>query len=346
MTSRYRWLLFTIFSMFCSLAMAAPRGHGVGNGADGYYFSSTGRTYVRDLFDRGLHESTMPVGRIESRLSLRPYPLLTSASGQRKMAQKLTELNRIIPGIANVLRLAIDTHEWQFVNTPIPIMEFVHTAIPGAVVVRIANRDGRRIIVDQHRWLELSAENQIAVILHECFEALLIPRLQLGGSYLQSNLKTRELVAAAFSQQQGIDAKSIFKSLMTTETNMPWDFIEDYHRDPPPPIQISIVSPRGRQSQSWNIGLQQLQGGSTRIGQRICESWKSRKNAPAKLRITAHLRPYDLRMSPYEAEFGTQLYSSIHARSKTRYTKDMIPTNYPDCLEELERQFKHLLLEI
>ncbi|MGE3261020.1 MAG: hypothetical protein AB7K68_04495 [Bacteriovoracia bacterium] len=192
------WPAFLIF--ISSVAFAGGSGF-VGNGGDGVEIE--GRLYVRDLVMLGIHESPFVGESTDPRLPVFPTSRAMPFSFPRELlARKLTDLNRVAPGMGDFLLVSMKLYTWVLQDFPLtPINNPGDTVIlpPGSKVVQIANRLGTTIRIHRESWNRLNDENKAALLIHEAVYSLVRPVREEGSKFFQPARTAQEITGAFFS---------------------------------------------------------------------------------------------------------------------------------------------------
>jgi hypothetical protein len=112
------------------------------------------------------------------------------------VAEKLTELLSIDPGLAWSILRTLELFQWAFAREPLPAPsdEGSFLRIAPEKWVRLADRQEGVILLAPEYWEQLEAFQQAALILHEALYALIVPSLFPGiGSAEQSVQAVREI---------------------------------------------------------------------------------------------------------------------------------------------------------
>lgn len=320
--------ILPILILLPSVALSAPRGHGVGNGGDGYYYRSTKKVVLRDLLETGLAKVAIDsAGAKTTRFTAREYPLLASESERTKLAVKLTEINSALPGFGDVLARVMDQYAWVFVDVPLALVEHQDNVIgevSGAELRQLANRLGLVIRVHGPSWNLMNAENRIALILHEVIEALLTPKPGHNSGLTQSTLKARELTSLLFMPDLLDRSSLILKTAFEGEMNLPWWQLEGFSKAQSPYF-IEIENAQERQNRT----APGTKSERAKLAKELCA-------AQSSFEIRAHGRPYQILISKYESDFGPQLYSVLKEHD-IEALQASIDIKSPSCLLETSR---------
>ncbi|MBX3018759.1 MAG: hypothetical protein KF767_12780 [Bdellovibrionaceae bacterium] len=342
--------LLMAFVAALGIAWSAPRGHGVGNGGDGYYFPATGDIFVRDLFESGLHLSKIPPGEVDNRFLRYDWPMLQTDRERLTMAIKLTELNRALPGFGDTLSSVAESYTWLFIDTPLAIVEHEEgliDAVEGAEVRQLAIRLGTIIRIHRDSWNRMTDENRIALVFHELIEALLSPHPRDDGSWAQSNLKARELTGLLFHPQIVDQGPRLMRHSFMPTLELPWTELRNYRNLGPQPLRLGI-SRNGHRSTTWSIA--RINRGERRQATReICAlTEKDRERFSVGIELEGRLRPYSVEMKSYSASFGQQNYSVVRERASATLLQMKLNASLPGfhCERDLTEVLSQLSSEI
>lgn len=239
-------LALTFILLLSSAAGAKGRGYIIGNGGEGVWWD--GKLHLADLAVHGL------MGR--NLLSRRPaeakikawldHVQLPAGAPREALAQKLSQLDRRLPGLAHLLVLAMGKYKWTLTDEELghpytdldgPTRDFL-----GQGYVQLANRHRHGIRISARYWPELDVQNRVALILHETFSSLLWigpgALLDEGDYVVQSSQKLYRLVAAAMYPKDA-HLEALVRVHLNLELNAEqWELLPRW--DDEPAVSVSL----------------------------------------------------------------------------------------------------------
>lgn len=172
----------------------------VGNGGEGVEYD--GKVVVYDLFSFGVHKNPYFGAQSDPLFPALPSPKeLGFEYPKDLLQQKLTDLNRIAPGMGDYVLMTMNSYTWvlqDFPLTPIKRIDDPVILPTGARLTQIANRLGMTIRIHKDTWGRLDDANKVALIVHESIFSLVRPMPVQGGFQVQSSRTAREIVGGFF----------------------------------------------------------------------------------------------------------------------------------------------------
>lgn len=300
-------LLFLIG--FASLnAMAG--GHVVGNGGDGFLVGD--RVVLRDLVEAGLEERAYYGDRIDTSIAFSVTSLSVVSPSQRSLlTRKLTDLNLALPRLGDIVLDVLKAYSWSFVSTPLETIPDDGSIIQppsGGTPVQIANRMGSTIRIHLPHWNRMSADHQVALLLHEAFYSLLRPKPD-GGVFRQSSLATRELIGHIFSEDFLKRGPARLQRMAKSQLSVDWSISED---STPRTLawDLEVFDARSNQVLLQAKGFQQQTFAwhldrARSVCRRAIEHKTDRREIA--VRSTFNLKIFRVELAGYESPFGEQL---------------------------------------
>lgn len=321
-----------------SASFAAPRGHGVGNGADGYFFASSGKVILREIYEEGLQNMSWPVHAQHSRFRERAFFILESEIERTMMASKLLSINIEIPGFADAMVAVADQIKWTFIAAPLTPIDYTGdepSQFAGAEHRQIAIRLGREVHIHRDSWDRMSAENRIALLFHECIEAMLPEIRRTDGYQEQSSSDARKLTSRLFQNSLHI-AELFYRKLPHA-----WSELESYGKSGPATFRVQLIGENG----ILNEWTHQLGGPVTvsELKERICSFDLGTRT---QLRVIAKKAPFKLEWREYLAHFGPQNRSIIVKRHTPLRFEKSVHDFSSDCAGKTSLFLKQIFLEI
>jgi hypothetical protein len=186
-----KFVLKTLFAVYCFTAACAFAGDKTGNGGNGIRIN--GKLYVLDLVEAGVettpyfNSAVAPDPAIKERIE-KAFVNFTAPSDL--IAQKLTEIQAIEPQLALSFLKAIEAYSWRIVHKSLIEINDEDSDLDysKAERVQLAVRSGRTIMLEQAAWKSLSEAHKAALITHEVAFALVSPdRIQAPLSSAGTN---------------------------------------------------------------------------------------------------------------------------------------------------------------
>lgn len=193
-------LIFTLLVGASTLAFAQYK---TGNGGEGIQVS--GGLFLRDLYERNLHETPFVGARAFPEFQSRISTLPLTAAQWEILAKKLTDAQALSGCLGELLTSALLSYQWTFEDLPLDLLpeEGVIRSLPDSMRVQIAIRTGTTIHIYRHAWDRLNDVHKIALLLHEAVYGLSGLDPYSGN---QDNFFTAESVAALFVRQPNLGA--------------------------------------------------------------------------------------------------------------------------------------------
>lgn len=195
--------MFKVFILLLTLAGAieARAWVRVGNGGEGVRVN--GVVYLRDLYEVGAHLDPYVEDAISPDILER-----WNRSPQRAvfrnqeivLLKKLTELDGILPGLAEILIVGLESYRFIFVDKELPLMPDESSTVPQGGRVSIALRQYSDIVIQRQEWNSLSVVSQTALLIHEIFYALSNVTCPKVGQCFQYSQVIRPLVGDLFKR--------------------------------------------------------------------------------------------------------------------------------------------------
>ncbi|KYG64845.1 hypothetical protein AZI86_11625 [Bdellovibrio bacteriovorus] len=172
-----RTSLSLISFLFSSFAFANGF---VGNAGSG--IAINGAIFVQDLYSVSAHLNPYIGPSVDLRLAgLKRFSFPVP---EKLLLQKLTDLNKAVPRLGDVLILAMNEYDWILVDEELVLLNEGDdpVALPaGAERVQLANRLQGLIRINSHGWSKLDEANKVALLIHEAVYSLLTPNLIQGA---------------------------------------------------------------------------------------------------------------------------------------------------------------------
>ena len=194
-------ILFLLI-LICTFNAKARANGFVGAGGDGVEIG--GKIIVHDLFSLGIKEHPYFGNQIDPLLpELPPQSAMNFTFPRLLLRQKLTDLNRIAPGLGDFVLMSMRSYTWVLADFELkPILDPDDVVIlpTGARLVQIANRLGLTIRIHRQRWIRLDDANKVALLIHEAIYSLVQPVPAPGGFAVQNARAAREITGAFFEE--------------------------------------------------------------------------------------------------------------------------------------------------
>jgi hypothetical protein len=217
----------------------------VGNGGNGIQLGS--KIFVYDLFILSAHTKPYFGNEIDETLpSLPSDEAFQFTYSKTLLKRKLTDLNRIAPGLGDYILMSMKSYNWVLVDTPLTSIKIAKGAIKlpaGARVLQIANRSDLIIRINRAVWQKLDDANKIALLIHEAVFSLLRPIPDDAGFMVQPADVAYKITGSFFTN-----------SFYTSDPASVWQTLT-YHLSIPE-RQIPLVALR--QAKSWTLFLSLL----------------------------------------------------------------------------------------
>lgn len=186
----------------------------IGNG--GEVFKVNNAYYVRDLVEADVHKQ--PYFHCD-RGDIRKVDLKKLAAlglDIDLLGRKLCDIDKVVPGMADILAATINFHSWTLVSEKLNLLpdDAPLLKLPAAERIQAANRTLFNIRLQANVWKSLTAQHRIALLFHEVtfsllkFSCINDPCTQ----YKQSSRLAREITGLLF-RQDTYDSESEIKKL-------------------------------------------------------------------------------------------------------------------------------------
>lgn len=199
-----RTLVVTMMLIAAPLCFAGT-GSVVGNGGDGY--TDGNRVYVKDLWLAGAYTRPVNSKIVDPTL---PYDCIKSSMRDIGMTSdflpaELTQIDRVFPGLADVLIGVIASYRWTLVDEifVLPNQEtpyFDSKYPPPGPRIQLAIRAYGQIQISREWWSRMTAFDRAGLILHEAFTSLL-PTTCLQEMCSQNQLFFRPTIGLFFNER-------------------------------------------------------------------------------------------------------------------------------------------------
>lgn len=185
----------------------------VGNGGAGVLVND--KPYLLDLYEAGMtapYFNTRLKGLPQYDQRIQKLAFLSTVE-KRLLSQKLTELERISPLLANQLTVGLEIFVWRLLDQDlVEIPERSPIDLTPLKVVQLANRFGSTIRISQKYWLQMDSGNRVALVLHELLYAYADLTPVGKNTFEQQSAPVREIVGYVFSPELSLRGAQGFES--------------------------------------------------------------------------------------------------------------------------------------
>ena len=360
---------FFFLSLLLSSSLALAQGHVTGTGGDGFYFPSTKKLYLRDLYEAGITDFTLPKeGRkdVEDvvRMSVNFLPISKKEVGEirPKLVQKILQINEVVPGFGSALLHAMKMHTYVFVDVPLseipdedgidPDSDGIFFEVPsGAEFRQIANRSSTTIRIHRPSWHELSDEHRIALLFHEAIYSLQNTRPSPSGYLYQSALKTREITGHLFSADFDFRGASTLPRIAKNFMNLPWDEMSRWEQKRQ--MWELFITPPGKQPLTIILPKYQNFPMLLEVVQSSCNKgmlWQAEHpEGGVEIRNLVDRLPYQGEFYTYQTKFGPHQGLQIWSRTGDLIFGSSFTLNgmtEAQCVRELRKTLNEVVTEI
>lgn len=217
----------------------------VGNGGNGVQLGS--KIFVYDLFIVNAQAKPYFGNEIDETLpSLPSDEAFQFTYSKTLLKRKLTDLNRIAPGLGDYILMSMKSYNWVLVDTTLTPIKIAKSAIKlpaGARVVQIANRNDLIIRINRAAWEKLDGANKIALLIHEAVFSLLRPTPGDGGFMVQPADVAHKITGSFFTN-----------TFYASEPASVWQMLTYHLSIPERQFPLATL----RQAKSWTLFLSLL----------------------------------------------------------------------------------------
>lgn len=177
-------------------------GYVVGNGGEGWFIEEN--LYLYDLVEGGIEKN--PYIGAETKEVFKSYAAQLKVRlndlpfSESLLVRKLSDLERVLPGLGYYIAESLTSHLWMGVATPLESTVDQERVLKGSNNVQIANRLDHTIRIYRPFWNLLNQEHQIALLIHEGVYSLLKPACDVSGFCAQSSRQARTITALLFTE--------------------------------------------------------------------------------------------------------------------------------------------------
>lgn len=214
-----KFLIHSLYAILISGLMTFSAFAGVrdvGNPGKGVFVDE--KLVLLDLYEAGVLNPTIDRTVIPAAVYLARAQRLSFLTQEEAMllAIKLTELRTLSPFLADSMAVGSNLYVWRLLEQKlVNIRERSPVALPGKSV-QLATRLGGMIRISREAWEQLSAENRVALVIHELLMALSPSMFERKIAMDTDSFRVRQIVGYLFMPElknRGVDGFETFSGI-------------------------------------------------------------------------------------------------------------------------------------